>query len=174
MALSDIDLSESVDSLRYLVAVPGTFATVYPDTDEDMLLQVLCDAFAECQLEGMLLTNRVDPDGFVTPAISDGQVAMVIVFAAVRLLRSTLLNANTSVTYKAGSAEYSTTQSATILKAILDDLKAQKDRLIALADGGSGADAGNVAFYMADQYLSRQISDWRLGEGCEPALHYGW
>lgn len=172
MSMAD-DLSESLDSLRYLVATPGTFDSLYPSTDDDMLLQVLCDAFAECQLEGMLLKNTVEDDGFISPDITSGQLAMVLVFAAVRFLRSVLLNTNTSVTYKAGSAEYSTTQSASILNAILADLKAQKDRLIALAEGGSGPDAGNVAFYMADQYLSRTVAEWR-SHLTPPLLNAGW
>lgn len=153
------DLSESIASLRDLVATPGTFASAYPDTTKDDLLRVLEDAFAECQLEKMLRRHSVE-DGYVTPSLTQGEVALVLIFAAVRFMRASLLNANASVTYKAGSAEYSTTTSATLLKAILDDLKAQKDRLIDLAEQGDGPDAGNAAFYMADQYLARVCADW--------------
>lgn len=153
------DLSESIASLRDLVATPGTFATFYPDTTAEDLLRVLEDALAECQLERMLRGHSVE-DGYVTPALSQGQVALVVIFAAVRFMRASLLNANASVTYKAGSAEYSTSTSASLLKAILDDLKAQKDRLIDAAAGGDGPGAGNVAFYMADQYLARVCADW--------------
>lgn len=165
------DLSESIASLRDLVATPGTFASIYPDTTKDDLIRVLADAFAECQLEGMLLKHSVDPDGYVDPPINQGELAMVIIFAAVRFMRASLLNANASVTYKAGSAEYSTSTSATLLKAILDDLKAQKDRLIDLADQSGGPDSGNVAFYMADQYLARVCSDWFFASSPTPG---GW
>jgi hypothetical protein len=135
MVMAD-DLSESLDSLRYLVARPGTFA--------------------EAHLEGLLLTYESDEDGIITPALSSGQVATVVLFAAVRFMRAELFNRNTSVTYKAGSADYETTQATNILRDILKALEAQKLRVInAGASNGAGA-----AFYMADQYLARVIDDW--------------
>jgi hypothetical protein len=77
------DLSDSLDSLRYAVARPGTFTTNYPETTDDMLLQTLMDGFAEAQLMGLLGTYSVDEDGFVSPALTGGQVALVVLFAAV-------------------------------------------------------------------------------------------
>jgi hypothetical protein len=149
------ELADAVTSLQYLVARPGTFATFYPETTDDMVLQCLIDGMAEAQLEGLLLTYAADEDGVLTPALSAGQAALVTLFAAVRFLRAELLNRNTSVVYEAGSAHYETTQATNILRDILKGLSAQKDALVAAASGGSGSDAGNVAFYMADQYLAR-------------------
>jgi hypothetical protein len=150
------DLSESLDSLRFLVARPGTFAALYPETTDDMLLQVMIDAMAEAHLEGLLLTYESDIDGLLTPALDSGQIALVILFAAVRFLTAELLNRNISVRYKAGPAEYETAQSSTLLRDLLRRLQDQKDRLIAAVDVYGGA----RAFYMADQYLTRVVADW--------------
>lgn len=145
------DLSDSLDSLRYLVARPGTFATFYPETTDDMLLQVLIDGMAEAQLEGLLLTYQSDEDGILTPELSSGQVALVVLFGAIRFLRAELINRNTSVIYQAGTARYETTQATNILRDILKGLIDQKNSVISVgASSGAGA-----AFYMADQYLSR-------------------
>jgi hypothetical protein len=163
---TDTDLSDSLDSLRYLIATPGTFTAAYPNTTDDMLLQVMMDGFAEAQLERIIpATYTMDEDGIVTPALTGGQIALVAIFASVRFLRVAFLNLNTAVTYKAGSAEYHTEQSGALLRDILADLRAQKDRLIAAAEGGTGSNAGNVAFFMADQYLARV---------CSGPLAVGW
>ncbi len=145
------DLGDSLDSLRFLVARPGMFASFYPETTEDMLLQVLIDGMAEAHLELLLLDYESDEDGLLTPDMSSGQVALVVLFAAIRFLRAELINRTTQVVYKAGSAHYETTQATNILRDILKGLLAQRDRVIqAAATSGAGA-----AFYMADQYLAR-------------------
>lgn len=159
MADTDTDLSESVTSFEYLVAVPGTFAATYPDTTDDMVTQVLMDAFAEAQLMGLLGTFAMDDGGVVTPALSNGQVALVVIFAAIRFMRIALGNASTSVTYKAGSAEYATSTSALLLRDILSDLNAQKNAIIATLSSGGTVAAGQ-AFYMADQFLARVAWDF--------------
>lgn len=163
----ETDLGESLDSLRYLVAIPGTFSTAYPDTTDDMLLQVLMDGFAETQLMGLMKDHQVDTDGIVTPRLGGGQLSMVLIFAAVRFMRTVLLNTNTAVTYKAGSAEYHTENSASLLRDILADLAAQKKAILALLGGGS---SGAAAFFMADQYLNRVV--WDYEPGLVPAV--GW
>lgn len=150
------DLSDSLDSLRFLVARPGTFADFYPETTDDMLVRVLVDGLAEAHLEGLLLTSESDEDGILTPALGSGEIATVVLFAAIRFMRAELFNRTTSVTYKAGSADYETTQATNILRDILKSLEAQKLRVVAAAAaGGAGA-----AFYMADQFLTRVYADW--------------
>lgn len=157
------ELADAVTSLQYLVARPGTFATFYPETTDAMVLQCLIDGMAEAHLEGLLLSYDADEDGVLTPALSSGQAALVTLFAAVRFIRAELLNRNTSVVYKAGSADYETTQATNILRDILKGLTGQRDKLIDAAAGGSGSDAGNVAFFMADQYLVRAWAPAYLG-----------
>lgn len=148
------DLNDAIDSLRYTVARPGLFEILYPETTEDMLLQVLLDGMAEAQMVGCLLEYSYTEDGYVSPALSAGQTSLVTLFAAVRFIRAELLNRNTSVIYKAGSADYETVQATNILRDILAALTKQKDAIVTkLAEGGT-AFAG-TAFFMADQYLAR-------------------
>ncbi len=157
------DLSEYLDSLRYLVAVPGGFSASFPDTTEDMLAQVMADAFAEAQLMGLFKNYELDED-IVTPELSGAQLSLVSLFAGIRLMRSTLINTPMSVTYKAGSAEYSRQQSSSVLRDILADLAAQKKAILALLGSGGTAQAG-AAFYMADQYLARLWDDAPVSVG---------
>ncbi len=150
------DLSDAVDKLRYSVARPGTFSTFYPETTDDMLLAVLIDGAAEAQLEGVFLTYDIDEDGIITPAMTNGQAAVIVLFAAVRFLRAELINRNTSVTYEAGSAHYETTQATNILRDILKGLEASKGRVMAsIGESGGSLAGGAAAFFMADQYLAR-------------------
>jgi hypothetical protein len=150
------DLGDAVDSLRFLVARPGTFEDTYPETTEDMLLQILMDGLGEAHLEGLLMDYESDADGLLTPELSSGQAATVVLFAAVRFMRAELFNRTTMNSYKAGSASYETTQATNILRDILKALDAQKLRVIAT---GAAAGAG-AAFYMADQFLTRVNADW--------------
>ena len=145
------ELADAVDSLKYLVARPGTFGTLFPETTDDMLAALLLDGFAEAQLMGLLSDHVADEDGIVSPEIDSGQAALVTIFAAVRFLRAELINRNFEVTYKAGSAEYHTVQSSTLLRDILASLEGQKKTVI---DTGMLAGVSS-AFYMADQYLAR-------------------
>ncbi len=151
-----LQLADATDSVRFLVARPGTFGDFYPETTDDQVLGVLIDALGECHLEGLLMTYESDSDGLLTPELSSGQVATVVLFAAVRFMRAELFNRNTSVVYKAGTADYETTQATNILRDILKALEAQKLRVIA-----TGAlSGGGAAFYMADQFLTRVVADW--------------
>lgn len=159
MADTETDLSESLDSLRYLVAVPGAFAASYPDTTDEMLTTLMADGFAEAQLFGLFATYEVDEDGVVTPGLTRAEIALVALLAAIRLMSVTMMGINTSVTYRAGSAEYSTQQSANVLRDILGGLIAQRKAIIDALLAGAGAKS---AFYMADQYLVRQFDDAAL------------
>jgi hypothetical protein len=160
------DLSEATESLKNLVARPGTFEIFYPETTDDMLAAVLMDGFAETQLEGLMADYAMDDDGFVTPEISRGQAALVALYAAVRFLRAELINRNTNEVYKAGSASYEYTQATNILRDILKGLLSQKDRVTA-AIGAGGPGAAGAAFFMADQYLARQ---WEITD----PIAIGW
>jgi hypothetical protein len=151
------EMADLVESLRYLVARPGTFEQFYPETTDDALISCLCDGLAEAHLEGLLMAYDCDENGIVSPALSSGRAAVVVLFAGLRFIRSELLNRSEAVVYKAGSAVYEATQSTNILRDIMKALQAQKDRIVAkFADGGTG---GSSAFYMADQYLARVRCD---------------
>jgi len=145
------ELADLVPSLRNVVARPGTFADFFPETTEDDLIAVLVDGLAECHMEGLLLRYEADEAGTLTPALTSGQGALVLLFAGVRLIRAELFNRATSRKYVASSASFEEIQATNILRDIMRELKEQKARVVdAQATGGSGH-----AFFMADQYLAR-------------------
>jgi hypothetical protein len=161
------DLADLIVSLQTTVARPGTFEDLFPESTDDLLLSVLCDGLAEAHLEGLLMAYECDEDGIVDPPLTSGRSAVVVLFAAVRFLRSDLLNRNTSVVYEAGSAHYETTQATNILRDILKALQDQKDRVVAKFSDTGGSVGANAAFLMADQYLARI---WDEG----PLCAVGW
>lgn len=164
------ELADAVDSLKNLVARPGTFASWYPETTDDMVLAVLVDGLAECHLMGLLLDFESDDGGSIDADLSSGQGSMVVLFAAVRFMRAELFNRNTSVVYAAGTARYETTQATNILRDILKALEAQKNAIIEAI--GSAGGQSEIGFFMADQYLSRAVWD-RLYGYADP-FAVGW
>lgn len=147
------DLADYTESLRNVIARPGTFADLFPETTDDGLVLVLQDALAECHLEQSLLHHEADANGLVRPTLSSGQAAMVVLYAGVRLIRAELFNRVTSAKYVAGPVSAETTYATNVLRDIMKALQAQKDR-VTTVQAVSGA---NAAFYMADQYVRREI-----------------
>jgi hypothetical protein len=166
-----LDLADATDSLRFLVARPGMFDTLYPETTDDMLLQVLLDGLGECQLYGTLSTVTATVDGIIDPPLTQPQVALVVIFAALRFIRAELLNRNTSVVYKAGSADYETVQATNILRDIMKALQEQKTAMVALMVNGAGGAA--AAFFMADQYVMRGFGIGAIYPAPMVGVYYG-
>lgn len=154
-------LETLVPALQRELAVPGTFATAFPDTLVDDLIGSLADAFAQCRLDGFfpaLTLDTSDPDPTVwatDPDLSDAGGALIVIYAATSILRAKLRTVLTSTTYKAGSVEASQAQSATLLRAELEYLAGRQKDLIA-------AGVTNARTCSADQvdgYLAR-LSCW--------------
>ena len=125
------DLATLVDALKREVAVPGTFDTAFPSTDDDDLAATLADAFAQAQLQGFFgdITLAVDPDEGIyetSRELSAAGGALIVLFAGMRMLRASLRTASQSFTYKAGPVEYSGANMTTVIR---DELKALNDRL---------------------------------------------
>lgn len=138
------ELSQFVGSLRREVtplggALPATI------TDEELTAH-LADAFWEARLDGFCTGYACDEHGSVDPVDRDGavdpggpqfrreQVALVIIYAGIRILRSQVLNTRSAFRAKAGPVEYEEQASSTMLTEMLKQLKATKDRLIDQAD----------------------------------------
>lgn len=162
------DLAQYTDSVRNIIARPGTFTDLFPETGDDHLLGVLADGLAECHLEGALLEHIVDADGLVRPQITSGQAALVVLYSGVRLIRAELLNRVTSAKYVAGPVSAETTYATNVLRDIMRALEAQKNRITTDLLAGRGA---GYAFLMADAYVARTtgitpngvgVSDWLL------------
>lgn len=150
------DLRTLVEPLKREVAVPGTYDDVFPDTDDDQLAASLADALAEAQLQGFFgdLTLTVDdqasPVTYQTSRdLSAAGGALIVLFAGMRILRSSLRTLSQSSTYKAGSVEYST---AAMTSVIRDELRALRERIDALVLDGKRS---GRAVAVHDGYVSR-------------------
>lgn len=129
-----VDLFEYVESLRREISPPGS--TVFAEADDEELFGYLVDAFWEARLDGFVTNWQADVNGVVTPLETGGadlpreQVALIVLYAGIRVLRNKILNTNTSFRAHAGPAEFEVQNSATMLAEMLRQLQAVKDRLL--------------------------------------------
>lgn len=153
-------LDDLIPSVRNVVARPGTFPTLFPETTDDDLLLVLRDGLAEAQLFGLLTTIDATDDGglvtaedeTVTADISNASGAVIVLFAGARLITAELMNRAYSRRYRAGAAEFEEVQSAQLLQEILKSLEARKNAVIDVATRTGPDAAAGAAFHMADTY----------------------
>ncbi len=150
------DLSELVESLKREVAVPGTFAGLFPTTTDDDLTAALMDAFAQVQLDGFLSANTMDEDGFVDPPLSRGAEALVVIYAGIRFLTAMLINRTSHTRYEASGAVYEQDYAGSVLTQALKDLRAKKQDLLASAQAAARALTGIT---MVDAYVLRAVGD---------------
>lgn len=148
------DLADLVDSLKREVAVPGTFASQFPETTDDDLALSLLDAFAQAQLDGFLGSALADDDGIVTPDLSRGAAALIVVYAGIRLLTVDLLNRKSHVRYEANGAVFEQDQGPSALVEALRGLRTKKDALIAAAQQASRAQIGTT---VVDGYFVKAV-----------------
>jgi hypothetical protein len=156
-----VDLMTYVDSLKREIQPPGTdlFATV---TNEQWV-GYLADAFWEARLDGFLAGYTTDQGataGDVTivsttggPDLDQRWMALVILYAGVKILRNRILNMSTTFRAKAGPVEFEQQNSATMLAEMLKQLKATKDRIVEEVD-----EAGGSLVMVLDAYSTRLYS----------------
>lgn len=160
------NLGDYVDSLRAMLARPGTFDDLFPETDDDGLIQLLRDGLAECNMEQLLVGYVSDQQGIVRPEMPAGAIAMVVLFAGIRLVRSEILNRVTSTKYTAGPVSAEQSYSTNILRDVAKQLEAQKITLINLYRSSSAG----VEFYMADSFIANLTRITDNGVGLAPWL----
>lgn len=96
----------------------------------------LTDAFWEARLDGFFPGYVCDEDGLITPVetgtsdLDRRYVALIVLYAGIRVLRNQILNTNTGFRAKAGPVEFEQQNSATMLAAMLAQLSATKTRII--------------------------------------------
>lgn len=152
------NISTLVPALKRELAVPGTFATVFPNTEDPDLVGALADGFAEAQLFGFFkdvaLTAAGD-DWESDPDISAAGGALVVIYTSIRAIRAQLRNLKTTQRYKAGPVEFETQQAASVLTAELAFLQKRLDDIIKNAEGAARASAGIATVF--DNYLARNV-----------------
>lgn len=152
-----VDLSDYVDVLRREITPPGS--TLFADVTDDTLTSYLADAFWEARLDGLLSSWESTDDGIVSPVggaseLPRDRVALIVLYASIRMLRNHVLNLGTKFRAVAGPVEFETQNSANLLTDMLSQLKDTKNRLL----DKEGELWGNTTTYVTDAYSVRNAS----------------
>lgn len=156
--MTDLDLL--VPALKLEVATPGEFAASYPQTTDNDLILLLSNAFAQAQLEGFFQTYMLNVDAAtVAPDLPPAGHALVVLYAADRLMTLRLLGLRQRVLYEAGPVKYEVENSANLLTEMLRQLRDRKLQVIASATGVGRA---MTTVYTRDSYMERATGreDW--------------
>lgn len=150
-----VDLGDLVNSIKLEVSPPGV--DLFPETTDEEWTDRLANAFWNARIDGMLV-GYVEADGLITPTSGTTDMPrdlqQVIVFmAAYNAIYLKLLNTRTSFRAKAGSVEYETQNSATVLKDLSDSLRQRYLILLQRL-----ADLGYVETYVIDAVVARDNS----------------
>lgn len=159
-----VDLSEDeyIDSLKREVTPLGS--SVFDAVDSAVWLGYLTDAFWEAKLDGFMVGYVADEDGEITNESGGADlprqyIALVVLYAGIRVLRNRILNMNTGFRAKAGPVEFEQQNSATMLAEMLKQLRATKDRII------DELDSGEVTSVLALDAFSARLF--------EPSFYFG-
>lgn len=136
-------------SVKNLVARPGTFSQQFPETNDSDIAAILADAFAECQLDEVLLSYSLS-SGAISPDPSAGEMALVVLTAGIRFITSELFNRRTTRKYSAGPASFEETLATNIMRDIMRALQEKRTGVIDKIARGEASGG----FVMADQYLA--------------------
>jgi len=129
-----VDLFDLVDSLKREVNPPGASNVAFPDATDDEYAGYLSDAFWEARLDG-ILGGYTEANNTVTPTSGTDDLPrefqqLIVIYAGFRILKNALRQLKTQFRAQAGPVVFETQQSATTLKAIMDDLRARRDWLL--------------------------------------------
>lgn len=130
-----VDLFEHVDSLKREVTPPGS--TLFSDVSDETWVGYMTDGFWEARLDGFLTSYTADAiEGTISPLETGGEeigrdkLALVILYASVKVLRNHIMNLNMRFRAEAGSVSFAVDNSATVLREILAQLQATKQRIL--------------------------------------------
>ena len=131
-----IDLADYVGSLRREVTPLGT--NLFSAVTDTQLVEYMQDAFWEAKLDGFM-AGYVEDEGEIFsdsggPDIDRKYIALVILYAGIRVLRNRILNTQTQFRAKAGPVEFEQQNSATMLAEMLKQLRATKDKVLEQLD----------------------------------------
>jgi len=124
------------------VVPPGATTAMFPsvDDDEDGWRLVLANAFWSARLQSYFTEYRLSAEyDEILTVVGDDDMPdelqqLIVKVAAVEVVLAKMLEVQTKFRAKSGDNEFETEQSATVLKAILDalraDLAALKDQLV--------------------------------------------
>jgi hypothetical protein len=156
-----VDLADYVDSLKREIQPPGS--DLFAGVSDAQWVGYLADAFWEARLDGFLEGYTTDEgatsgDVSIVPVgagadIDQRWIALIVLYAAVKILRNRILNMSTTFRAKAGPVEFEQQNSATMLAEMLKQLKATKDRIVEELDA-----AEETGVLVLDAYSTRLYS----------------
>lgn len=154
--MASIDLEDLIPDLKVELQTPG--ATTYDGVSTEEWTIRLRNAFWEAHNYGFM-SGWTENEGLVSAlnnptaaAMTRDQQHLIILHAAMTVIRSELRQLNSRSLYEAGSVKYETERSANVLKGILDDMNSRLAYLVQrLADDGIATD-----IHYIDSYISRQ------------------
>lgn len=145
-----VELANYTDALRREVSPPGS--TTFSSVPDDTFVGYLADAFWEVKLDGFMEPWVADVDGVVIPAsdpeaqttagpftvtpydpavdMPRDQIALVVLYAGIKILRNSMAATNTRLSARAGPVEFTTENSAMVIAEMLRELTAVKARLL--------------------------------------------
>lgn len=177
-----VNLVNYVNALRREVSPPGS--TAFTSVLDAVFVGYLADAFWEVKLDGFVEPWECSVEGIITPIIgtySDplidplttpynpavdmprDQIALIVLYAGIKIIRNRLLESTTRTHAKAGPVEFSQESSANLLTEMLKELSNTRQRLLYLktynqdvslidAFSGRSASAASYAGYLYDLY----------------------
>jgi hypothetical protein len=179
-----VDLATLVEPLQYETQTPGGDA--YADATEDDYIGALINAFWEIRLYGFLggfeedAASRGGPPefaiGIVTPLKVDPTYddpfgystdqdlprdlqQLIVLWAAWKIALNNMATINSVFRAKAGPVEYETQQAASVLTAVLDQLKARITYLIGNLPTGHGGGGTVVLDAIIERSYSQAVGD---------------
>lgn len=151
-----VDLVDYVESLEREVSYPGT--DLFPNATEDEWLGNLRDGFWEARLDGFL-EDYEEADGSITNTddetedITRDLIQLVIFYAGFRVIRNQLRDIATVFRAESGEQKYEKQQSATLLKALLDEMQDKRNILLTRL-----SDLGIVSTVYVDAVVERSTA----------------
>lgn len=129
-----VRLADYVPSLLRAIRPPDS--TDYSAVTADTMLGYLVDGFWEARLDGFLGDWRSGEDGVVlpnnptAPDIGRDGIALVVIYASIKVLRNRILNTASSFRGKAGPVEFEQQISSSMLTEMLRQLAALKTSIL--------------------------------------------
>lgn len=180
-----VDLSDYVDTVRREVTPPGS--TTFSTVSDDVFVGYLADAFWEVKLDGFMEPYVCDAYGIVIPAgdtqaaninlgfdatdfdvtvdMGRDQVALICLYAGIKIIRNKLMEQPSRTRAKAGPVEFEQDYSANLLVEMLRELQSVRQRLLFLR-------ATDMNVTIMDAFSARSVSpssysgylyDWYAG-----------